>query len=66
MARKWRIVYPGSIDHDAFRTERATYEHVDALRGAWLDGQASGSLTVQVDEGLGWQPYEDINFAEEV
>jgi hypothetical protein len=66
--KKWRIVYPGHPDDcDEFRSQKATYDFVDSLRSAWAAGGPTGSLTVQVDEGLGfgWQPWEHINFAEE-
>jgi len=37
------------------------------MRSSWATGASgsAGSLTVQVDDGSGWQPYEHINFAEE-
>lgn len=64
---KWRVVYPGSTDIDQFPSEVEAYVWVENLRSAWLSGGPTGSLTVQVDEGfgLGWQPSEHINFAEE-
>lgn len=66
--KKWRTVYPGGL-HDDHRSERLAYEFVEALRSSWTAGMddATGSVTVQVDErlGAGWQPYEHINFAEE-
>lgn len=63
--KKWRIVYPGHVGQ--FLSEKAAYEFVDRLRSAWAAGGPTGSLTVQVDEGLGfgWQDSEYINFAEE-
>jgi hypothetical protein len=65
--KKWRTVYPGSRTTDPFASELKAYEFVDALRSAWAAGadNATGSLTVQVDEVQGWQPHEHINFAEE-
>jgi hypothetical protein len=64
--RKWRIVYPGSSEVDQLTSERATYDFIDELRSAWAAGEADGGkLTVQVDEGHGWETYEHINFAEE-
>lgn len=65
--KKWRIVYPDIRDVDTFAAERGAYEFVEALRSAWAAGAPglTGSLTVQVDEGFGWQPYEHIDFAEE-
>lgn len=68
MARKkWRTVYAGSTEIDEFPSEVKAYVWVENLRSAWLSGGATGSLTVQVDEGLGlgWQPYEHIDFAGE-
>lgn len=64
-AKKWRLVYPGAPEVDEFRSERKAYEFVDSLRTAWVAGGPTGALTVQIDEGFGWQPYEHINFAEE-
>jgi hypothetical protein len=65
--KKWRIVYPGSPEVDTLPSEARVYEFVDAMRSSWAAGapDSAGSLTVQVDEGFGWTPYEHINFAEE-
>lgn len=65
--RKWRLSYPGADDDIWFTSERSTYAFVDTLRSSWAAGApgSTGSLTVQVDEGFGWQPYEHIDFAEE-
>ncbi len=63
--KKWRIVYPGHSEVDVLPSERKVYEFVDALRNSWAAGGPTSTLTVQVDEGFGWQPFEHINFAEE-
>jgi hypothetical protein len=63
--RKWRIVYPGSRNPDRFPSEAKMHEFVDSLRSAWACGAAISSLTVQVNEGDGWVPYEHIDFATE-
>ncbi len=65
--KRWRCVYPGSREVDEFATESKTYDRVAEMRDAWVAGGPTGSITVQVDEGLGagWQPHEHINFAEE-
>jgi hypothetical protein len=63
--KKWRTVYPGSSEVDEFPSEGKAYVWVENLRTAWASGGPTGSLTVQVDEGFGWQLYEHINFAEE-
>lgn len=66
MARKkWRTVYPGSTETDTFPSQTKAYDFVDALRSQWAAGGTTGALTVQVDEGSGWEPYEHINFAKE-
>jgi hypothetical protein len=65
--KTWRVVYPNSPDDNLFPSERWAYDFVDILRRHWAKGEpySTGSLTVQVDEGFGWQPYEHIDFAEE-
>lgn len=65
--KKWRIVYPGPPDTDTFASESGAYAFVDDLRSSWAAGAFKGTLTVQVDEGLGfgWQDNEHIDFAEE-
>lgn len=63
---KWRTVYAGG-EPDQFPSQQAVYEFVDALRNSWAAGTPGsvGSLTVQVNDGTGWQPHAHINFAEE-
>lgn len=66
--RQWRIIYPVlGRAADTFGSEQKTYDFVDGLRSVWAAGAdgAVGSLTVQIHEGSGWQPYEHIDFAEE-
>jgi hypothetical protein len=65
--KRWRLVYPGSPEADTFTSKELRDEFVEALRSAWAAGApgSTGSLTVQVDEGQGWQTYEHINFATE-
>lgn len=61
--KKWRIVYPSTTD--AFTSEAELNRFVDGLRDGWVAGGSVSAVTVQVDEGSGWQPFEHINFAEE-
>jgi hypothetical protein len=63
--KKWRVVYPGAPEVDEFPSEVKAYVWVENLRTAWVAGGPTSALTVQVDEGFGWTPYEHINFAEE-
>jgi hypothetical protein len=63
--KKWRIVYPDSPNCDTFASESRVYAFVDDLRSSWAAGARKGTLTVQVNEGSGWQDYEHIDFAEE-
>ncbi len=65
--KRWRVVYVGSTNPAGFKSERLAYDLVEALRTAWAESAAHsiGSLTVQVDEGFGWQDYEHIDFATE-
>jgi hypothetical protein len=65
--KRWRLVYPGSPDSDTFPSEAKAYEFVESLRIAWVAGApgSTAALTVQVDEGAGWQPVDHIDFAAE-
>ena len=65
--RKWRVVRPGGSDENVFPSERWAYDFVDILRRNWAEGEpySAGSLTVQVDEGQGWEDHEYIDFATE-
>lgn len=65
--KQFRLVYPDGPKNTTYGSEGAAYDKVEELRKNWADGRLPSTLTVQVDEGLGfgWQYYEHIDFAEE-
>lgn len=61
--KRWRLVYPGAPVDRIYTFSLTAYDVVDELRREWAAGGPISTLTVQVDEGSGWQPYDHIDFA---
>lgn len=64
--KKWKITYQGSKEIDTFPSETKCYEFVRALTASYAadpEGMAR-HITVWVDEGSGWQRFEQHDLAE--
>jgi hypothetical protein len=66
--KKWSVTVDavGTWNREQCASQRAAYDKVDRHRANYKAGWLRGSrVTVWVDEGHGWQPFERIDFAEE-
>lgn len=65
MSVRWRLVY-GGAEVEPFTGREQVDRMVDGLRNAWAAGDlTTGTVTVQVDHGRGWETHEFIDFAHE-
>ena len=63
--KRWMITYrPTTKDSDIFPSKKKCYEFVQHLTNSYRGQPDAPLATIWVDEGNGWQRYEDFDLAE--